>query len=129
MEIIENRIKQVGLKENKFEVFEPAVRDEIVDFMSILETIDPNFSVVDYLNSKKKFNLSGALLEYYKEVATTTYYCVTLMRHRNMSGDFLNSLYADLNVPFDLHPIPCPIKDPENPENISDLKIFTIQTV
>ena len=115
-EIIENRSKQVALKENPIEVFEPATSDEILEFMNVLKTIDVNFDAADYLDTKKKFNLSGPLLEYYNDVSTTTYYCVTMMRHKNMSKDFLNSLYQDLNIPFDLHAVPCPVKDPYNPE-------------
>ena len=108
-EVIENRTKQVGLKDISFEVFDAADRDEIIDFMNVLKSIDANFDVDVYLDTKKKFNLTGPLLEYYNSVSTTTYYCVTMMRHRNMSGDFLNSLYQDLNIPFDLYPIPCPL--------------------
>ena len=115
-EIIETRAKQVALKDNNIEVFEPATSDEITDFMNVLKTIDETFDAADYFNTKKKFNMSGPLLKYYNEVTTTTYYCVTMVRHRNMTGEFLNSLYQDLNIPFDLHPIPCPVKDPENPE-------------
>ena len=33
-----------------------------------------------------------------------------------MSAEYLNSLYQDLHIPFDLHAIPCPVKDPENPD-------------
>ena len=83
--------------------------------MNVLKSIDANFDVDVYLDTKKKFDLTGPLLEYYNAVSTTSYYFVTMMRHRNMSGDFLNSLYEDLKIPFDLHPIPCPLKDPENP--------------
>ena len=115
-EIIETRSKQVALKDNYIEVFEPATSDEITDFINVLKDIDGNFDAADYFDTKKKFNMSGPLLDYYNEVTTTTYYCVTMVRHRNMTAEFLNSLYQDLNIPFDLHPIPCPVKDPENPD-------------
>ena len=115
-EIIEHRSKQVALKENPIEVFEPATSDEILEFLNVLKSIDANFDAADYLDTKKKFNLSGPLLEYYNDVSTTTYYCVTMVRHKNMSKEFLNSLYQDLVIPFDLHAVPCPIKDPDNSE-------------
>ena len=115
-DIIENRIKLASLKENPFEVFEASSREEVREFMNVLKTVDGAFDVDDFLDTKKKFHLTGPLLLYYEEVATETYYCITMTRHRNMSADFLNNLYPDLNLPFDLHPIPCPIKDKENPE-------------
>ena len=115
-EIVENRVKQASLKENLFEVFESADQAEIEDFMNILKTVDPSFNVSDYLDTKKKFHLTGLLLEYFKDVATESYYCITMTKHRNMTSEFLNSLYPDLNLPFDLHPIPCPVKDKENPD-------------
>ena len=74
-EIIETRSKQVALKDNFIEVFEPATSDEITDFMNVLKDIDVNFDAADYFDTKKKFNLSGPLLDYYNEVTTTTYYC------------------------------------------------------
>ena len=115
-EIIEARSKQGALKDNNIEVFEPATSDEIKDFMNVLKTIDETFDAADYFNTKKKFNMAGPLLKYYSEVTTTTYYCVTMVRHRNMTGEFLNNVYPELNIPFDLHPIPCPVKDSDNPE-------------
>ena len=105
-----------SLKENPFEVFKAAEREEIREFMSILQNIDASFDVDDFLDTKKKFHLAGPLLEYYRQVASETYYCITMARHRNMSANFLNDRYDDLNLPFDLHPIPCPVMDKENPE-------------
>ena len=84
--------------------------------MNVLKTVDASFDVEEFLDTKKKFNLNGPLLQHFQEVATDTYYCITITRHRNMSSDFLNDLYHDLNLPFDLHPIPCPTKDKQNPE-------------
>ena len=115
-EIVESRVKLASLKENRFEVYEPSARVEIEEFMNILKTVDPTFDVSAYLDTKKTFHLTGLLLKYYNEVATDCYYCITLVKHRNMSADFLNSLYPSLNLPFDLHPIPCPAKDKKNPE-------------
>ena len=115
-EIIENRAKQASLKEDFFEVFDPSDKKQIEQFMDVLKSVDADFEVSDYLDTKKKFHITGSLLKYYEEVSTTTYYCVTMTRHRNMSAEFLNSLYPGLNLPFDLHPIPCPVRDPENPD-------------
>ena len=103
-------------------MFEPATSDEVLEFMNVLKTIDVNFDVTDYLDTKKKFHLSGPLLEYYNDVSTTTYYCVTMMRHKNMSKEFLNGLYQDLDIPFDLHAVPCPVKDLLNPEKYLKFK-------
>ena len=114
-EVIEMRTKRASLKEDFFDVFNSADKKEIEQFMNILKTVDANFDVENYLNTKKKFNLTGALLEYYEEITTTSYYCLTMTRHRNMSAEFLNTVYPHLHLPFDLHPVPCPIKDPENP--------------
>ena len=115
-EIIEKRVRLASLKENKFEVFTSATKAEIESFMDILKTVDPDFNTDEYLDTKKKFHMTGLLRDYYDEVSTDCYYCITLMRHRNMSADFLNTLYPTLNLPFDLHPIPCPVKDKEDPE-------------
>ena len=115
-EIIEHRVKFASLKGNPFEVFKAAKKEEIHELMSIIQTIDDQFDVDDFLDTKKKFHLTGSLLDYYRQVASETYYCITLARHRNMSANFLNDLYDGLNLPFDLHPIPCPIIDKENPE-------------
>ena len=115
-EIVEERAKKASLKENFFNVFDAAREEEIKEFMKVLKKVDDSFRVSDYLDKKKKFHLTGALLEYYKEVSTETYYCITMERHKNMSSDFLNSLYENMNLPLDLHPIPCPVRDPENPE-------------
>ena len=115
-EIVEDRVKQACLKENCFEVYKSADQAEIEDFMNILKKVDPSFNVSDYLDTKKKFHLTGLLLEYFEEVATDCYYCITMTRHRNMTADFLNNLYPNLNLPFDLHPIPCPLKDKDNPD-------------
>ena len=115
-EIIEERMKFASLKENPFEVFKAAEKEDIHEFMSILQTVDASFDVDDFLDTKKKFHLTGPLLKYYRQVASETYYCITMARHRNMSANFLNDLYDDLNLPFDLHPIPCPVMDKENPE-------------
>ena len=114
-EVVEMRAKQASLKEDFFDVFSSADKKEIEQFMNVLKTIDATFDVTNYLDTKKKFHLSGALLEFYEEISTTSYYCVTMVRHRNMSAEFLNSIYPHLHLPFDLHPVPCPIKDPENP--------------
>ena len=43
-------------------------------FMEVIKTVDATFDVTNYLDKKKKFHLFGALLEYYEEVSTTTYY-------------------------------------------------------
>ena len=115
-EVVEARVKLSSLKENNFEVYESATKAEIENFMRILNTVDPSFDVLEYLDTKKKFHITGSLLDYFKEVATDCYYCITLMRHKNMSAEFLNSLYPNLNLPFDLHPIPCPVKDKDNPD-------------
>ena len=115
-EVVEARVKLASLKENNFEVYESATRAEIENFMSILNTVDPNFNVSEFLDTKKKFHITGSLQDYFKEVATDCYYCITLMRHNNMSAEFLNSLSPNLNLPFDLHPIPCPVKDIDNPD-------------
>ena len=95
------RAKQASLKEDFFDVFSSADKKEIEQFMNVLKTIDATFDVTNYLDTKKKFHLSGALLEFYEEISTTTYYCVTTMvRHRNMSAEFLNSIYPHLHLPF-----------------------------
>ena len=60
--------------------------------MDILKTVDPDFNTDEYLDTKKKFHMTGLLRDYYDEVSTDCYYCITLMRHRNMSADFLNTL-------------------------------------
>ena len=112
---VEMRAKQASLKEDFFDVFSSSDRKDIEQFMNIIKTVDATFDVENYLDTKKKFHLTGDLLEYYEEVATTSYYCITMTRHRNMTAEFLNNLYPHLQLPFDLHPVPCPIKDPENP--------------
>ena len=106
-EIVEQRTRKTSLKENSFEVFESAKKEEIEDFMKVLKNVDNSFEVSDYLNTKKKFHLTGPLLDYYNDVAIESYYCLTLERHRNMLAEFLNNVYKDLNISNDLHPIPC----------------------
>ena len=115
-ERIEQRTRRASLKENTFEVFESANKEEIKDFMKVLKNVDNSFEVSDYLDTKKTFHLTGPLLDYYNQVSTESYYCITIEKHRNMSAEFLNSLYENLHIPIDLHPIPCPIRDLENPE-------------
>ena len=61
-EIIEDRVKFASLKGNPFEVFKAAKKEEIHEFMSIIQTIDDQFDVDDFLDTKKKFHLLGPCL-------------------------------------------------------------------
>ena len=61
-EIVEKRVKLASLKENKFEVFTSATKGEIERFMDILKTVDPDFNTAQYLDTKKKFHMTGLLL-------------------------------------------------------------------
>lgn len=115
-DVIEQRARRASLKENPFQVFDSVGKEEIKEFMNVLKNIDDSFDVTDYLDKKKKFHLTGPLLDFFKEVATESYYCITIQKHKNMTAEFLNSVYKDLNFPLDLHAVPCPIRDPENPE-------------
>ena len=81
VKLLEERAKQASLKDNFFEVFEPASDDDIKEFFSVMVGIDPEFEVDDYLDKSKTYHYSPAIKAYLDKHAVFTYYSINLKRN------------------------------------------------
>ena len=123
--LLEERATQGSLKGNYFETFDAATEEDIHNFLAIIQTVDPEFDVHEFLDKKKPFNYSPTLKNYLDEHVTSTHYAITFKRHEQMSVQFLNEKYPEVSWSVPLEPVPCPVLDSRKSEKFvsyEDLK-------
>ena len=112
--LLEERAKQGSLKGSYFDTFDAATEDEIYNFLAIIQTVDPEFDVHEFLDKKKPYNYSPAMKAFIDEHVTSTHYAITFQRHKDMSIEFLSGAYPEANWSVPLEPVPCPVLDAKN---------------